>query len=128
MQPEIEISFRLRRKEVKEAIFAISEAVSAGYDVKDTLQAALPQFSPRRIALAIDALITANLAEVKLGVLKVHSEDMDVLFELLKKKFVLPLCLEDAKDPRMRREFIRKLGCRNPAGVEMLVIMKTKEA
>ena len=128
MQPVTEVSFLWRRWELKEAVFAITKAVAAGCDTKDSLQAALPQFSPRRIALAIDLLIAADMADVKLGVLEVHS-DMDVVFGLLKnEKFVLPLSLEEARAPGMCRKLIHGLGCRNPAGVEALVRMDAGEA
>lgn len=120
MQLQIELQFYWRRQDIKEAIFAVTKAVAAGYSTKDKLLAALPQFSTYRIALAIDALITADMAENNLGELTVHP-DMDIVFELLKGKFVLPLSVEDAKAPGVRRVLINKLGCKNPAGVEMLL-------
>ncbi|EKF9276420.1 hypothetical protein O1B68_002161 [Vibrio cholerae] len=120
MQPQIELQFYWRRQDIKEAIVAVTKAVAAGYDTKDKLLAALPQFSTYRIALAIDALITADMAENNLGVLTIHP-DMDVIFELLKGKFVLPLSVKDAKAPGVRRVLINKLGCKNPAGVETLL-------
>ena len=120
MQPQIELQFYWRRQDIKEAIVAVTKAVAAGYDTKDKLLAALPQFSTYRIALAIDALITADMAENNLGVLTIHP-DMDVIFELLKGKFVLPLRVKDATAPGVRRVLINKLGCKNPAGVETLL-------
>lgn len=120
MQPQIELQFYWRRQGIKEAIYAVTKAVVAGYDTKDKLLAALPQFSTYRIALAIDALITADMAENNLGSLTIHP-DMDIVFELLKGKFVLPLSLKDAKAPVVRRVLLNKLGCKNPAGVETLV-------
>lgn len=120
MQPKIELQFYWRRQDIKEAIYAVTKAVVAGYDTKDKLLAALPQFSTYRIALAIDALITADMAENNLGSLKIHP-DMDIVFELIKGKFVLPLSLKDAKAPVVRRVLLNKLGCKNPAGVETLV-------
>ncbi|MEF8700953.1 MAG: hypothetical protein V5B33_16875 [Candidatus Accumulibacter sp. UW20] len=126
MQPQIELQFYWRRQDIKEAIVAVTKAVAAGYDTKDKLLAALPQFSTYRIALAIDALITADMAENNLGALKIHP-DMDVIFELLKGKFVLPLRVKDAKAPGVRRVLINKLGCKNPAGVETLLNTNTAE-
>lgn len=120
MQPQIELKFYWRHQDIKEAIYAVTKAVAAGYDTKDKLLSVLPQFSTYRIALAIDALITADMAKNNLGSLTIHP-DMDVVFELLKGKLVLPLSLKDAKNPAMRRVFFNKLGCKNPAGVETLL-------
>lgn len=120
MQPQIELQFYWKRQDIKEAIVAVTKAVSAGYDTKDKLLAALPQFSTYRIALAIDALITADMAENNLGVLTIHP-DMDVIFELLKGKFMLPLTVKDAKARGVGRILINRLGCKNPAGVETLL-------
>ena len=71
-------------------------------------------------------LITADMAKNNLGRLTIHS-DMDIVFELIKSKFVLPLNLKDAKAPAMRRVLINKLGCKNPAGVEMLLNINAAE-
>lgn len=126
MQPKIELQFYWRRQDIKEAIYAVTKAVAAGYDTKDKLLAVLPQFSIYRIALAIDALITADMAKNNLGSLTIHP-DMDIVFELLKGKFVLPLSLKDAKAPAMRRVLLNKLGCKNPAGVETLLNINAAE-
>ncbi|SFQ11289.1 hypothetical protein SAMN05216419_10652 [Nitrosomonas cryotolerans] len=124
MHPQIELQFYWRHQDIKEAITAVAKAIAAGYDTKVKLLAALPQFSTFRIALAIDALITADMAENNLGTLSIHP-DMDIVFELLKGKFVLPLSLKDAKAPAIRRVLLNKLGCKNPAGVETLLNIST---
>ena len=134
MQPMTEVSFHWKHWEVcwevKEEIYAVTKAVSAKYNTKGKLLEALPQFAPRRIALAIDVLISANLAQVNFDVLEVQTYDMNVVFELVKndKKIEIPMSLEAAKDPSMVRRLIHGLGCRNPAGVETLVWMKTPKA
>ena len=127
MQPQIELNFYWKRQDIKEAIYAVTKAVTAGYNTRDKLLAALPQFSTNKIALAIDALITADMAENNIGFLSIHP-DMDIVFQLLKNKFVLPLSLEDAKSQRVRRVLINKLGSRNPAGVELLLNTQVAEA
>ncbi|MBW0295962.1 hypothetical protein B4P00_06905 [Shewanella xiamenensis] len=126
MQPQIELQFYWRRQDIREAIYAVTKAVAAGYDTKDKLLAVLPQFSTYRIALAIDALITADMAKNNLGTLTIHP-DMDIVFELLKGKFLLPLSLAAAKAPAMRRVLLNKLGCKNPAGVETLLHINVAE-
>lgn len=127
MHAQTELKFYWKRKEIKEAIFAVTKAVAAGYNTRDTLLAALPQFSKYRIALAIDALITADMAANNLGVLTIHP-DMDIVFELVKRPFVLPLTVADANARGVRRMLINRLGCNNPAGVDMLLKTKTFEA
>lgn len=126
MQPQIELQFYWKRQEIREAIAAVTKAVAAGYNTKDKLLAVLPQFSIHRIALAIDSLITADMAENNLGSLTIHP-DMDIVFELLKGKFMLPLSAKEAKAPGVRRVLINKLGCKNPAGVETLLKTNTAE-
>jgi hypothetical protein len=126
MQPQIELQFSWRRRAIKESIIAVTKAVCAGYNTKDKLTSALPQFSIYRIALAIDALITAGMAENSLGVLNINS-DMNIVFELADEKLLLPLAAEDADDA-MRRVIINKLGSKNPSGVESLLFAKVVEA
>ncbi|WP_312410249.1 hypothetical protein [Pseudescherichia sp.] len=120
MPSQIELQFYWRRQDIKEAIFAVTKAVEAGYDTKDRLLQALPQFSLNRIAMAIDSLISAGMAENNLGVLTIHP-DMNIVFELFKTKLVLPVSSEHRKIPELRRLIISKLGCKNPAGVEALL-------
>jgi hypothetical protein len=126
MQPQIELSFVWRRRSIKESIIAVTKAVGAGFNTKEALTASLPQFSIYRIALAIDALITAGMAENNLGVLSIHP-DMDIVFELADSKLELPLTVDEA-DASMRRVIINKLGFKNPAGVESLLRAKIVEA
>jgi hypothetical protein len=122
MQPQIELYFTWRRKAVKESIVAVTKAVAAGYNTKDKLTSALPQFSIYRLALAIDVLISAGMAENNLGVLNINT-DMDIVFELADTKFLLPLAVDDA-NALVCRAIINKLGCKNPAGVESLLHTK----
>jgi hypothetical protein len=126
MQPQIELSFVWRRRSIKESITAVTKAVGAGFNTKEKLTASLPQFSIYRIALAIDALITAGMAENNLGVLSIHP-DMDIVFELADSKLILPLTVDET-DASMRRVIINKLGSKNPAGVESLLHAKIVEA
>lgn len=126
MQPQIEMSFFWRRRSIKEGIIAVSKAVSAGYNTKENLTASLPQFSIYRIALAIDALITSGMAENNIGVLSIHP-DMDIIFELVNTKMVLPLTVDEV-DASMRRVIINKLGAKNPAGIESLLYARIVEA
>ena len=120
MQQQIEMQFQWKRHETKEVIVAVTKAVILGYNTKDKLLAALPMFSTYRIALAIDALITADMAENNFGVLCIHP-DMQIVFELLKRKFTLPMSEEQAKSPAVRRYMINQLGSSNPAGVDTLL-------
>ncbi|MDA3500085.1 hypothetical protein MKL32_00355 [Acinetobacter sp. AOR34_HL] len=124
---KVALQFYWRHFAIKEAIVAVAKAVMSGYNTKDTLLSALPQFSLHRIALAIDLLITADMLENNLGVLTIHT-DMNIIFELLNNKFELPLTMDDIQAPGIRRLLLNKLGCKNPAGVEMLLNIKYVEA
>ena len=124
---KVALQFYWRHFAIKEAIVAVAKAVMSGYNTKGTLLSALPQFSLHRIALAIDLLITADMLENNLGELTIHT-DMNIIFELLNNKFELPLSINEIQTPGIRRLLLNKLGCKNPAGVEMLLNIKYVEA
>ena len=120
MQQQVEMQFQWKRHETKEVIVAVTKAVILGYNAIDKLLAMLPMFSTYRIALAIDALITADMAENNFGVLCIHP-DMQIVFELLKRMFTLRMSEEQAKSPAVRRYMIIQVGSSNSAGVETLL-------
>ena len=124
---KVELQFYWRYFAIEEAVFAVTKAVMSGYNTKDKLLSVLPQFSLHRIALAIDLLITADMLENNLGELTIHT-DMNIIFELLNNKFELPLSINEIQTPGIRRLLLNKLGCKNPAGVEMLLNTKFVEA
>ena len=124
---KVELQFYWRCFAIEEAVFAVTKAVMSGYNTKDKLLSVLPQFSLHRIALAIDLLITADMLENNLGELTIHT-DMNIIFELLNNKFELPLSIHEIQTPGIRRLLLNKLGCKNPAGVEMLLNTKFVEA
>ena len=124
---KVELQLYWRHFAIEEAVFAVTKAVMSGYNTKDKLLSALPQFSLHRIALAIDLLITADMLENNLGELAIHT-DMNIIFELLNNKFELPLSIDEMQIPGIRRLLLNKLGCKNPAGVEMLLNTKFVEA
>ena len=124
---KVELQLYWRHFAIEEAVFAVTKAVMSGYNTKDKLLSALPQFSLHRIALAIDLLITADMLENNLGELTIHT-DMNIIFELLNNKFELPLSMDEMQIPGIRRLLLNKLGCKNPAGVEMLLNTKFVEA
>ena len=124
---KVELQFYWRYIAIEDAVFAVTKAVISGYNTKDKLLSVLPQFSLHRIALAIDLLITADMLENNLGELTIHT-DMNIIFELLNNKFELPLSMDEMQIPGIRRLLLNKLGCKNPAGVEMLLNTKYVEA
>ena len=124
---KVELQLYWRHFAIEEAVFAVTKAVMSGYNTKDKLLSVLPQFSLHRIALAIDLLITADMLENNLGELTIHT-DMNIIFELLNNKFELPLSMDEMQIPGIRRLLLNKLGCKNPAGVEMLLNTKYVEA
>lgn len=116
-----EITFQWRKRNLKESILAVCYAVRLGYTSRDQLLSALPQFSKSRILLSLDALFSANMAEVNMGVLSVNS-DMAILEEIVGKQIVLPMAaVDDEVKPRLIRSVTINLGLNNPAGVETLL-------
>lgn len=126
MQPQIKMTFSWRRAAMKESLIAISKAVSAGFNTRERLIAALPQFSVYRLALALDVLITADMAENHLGVLSIHP-DMERVFALAGSTLLLPIDIANV-DAAVRRIMLNKLGAKNPAGVESLLYIRIEEA
>ncbi|MGS1106958.1 hypothetical protein ACVCNH_11995 [Achromobacter anxifer] len=116
-----EITFQWRKPNLKESILAICYAVRLGYTSRDRLLAALPQFSKSRILLSLDALLSANMAEVNMGVLSIDP-DMAIVEEIVGRPIVLPLpAVDDEAKPRLIRKVVMNLGMNNPSGVETLL-------
>ena len=118
---KIEITFDWRKRNLKESILAVCYAVRLGYTSRDQLLSALPQFSKSRILLSLDALFSANMADVNMGVLSINS-DMTIVEEIIGKPIVLPIpVVEDEDKPKLIRSLIINLGLNNPAGAETLL-------
>ena len=116
-----EITFHWRKRNLKESILAVCYAVRLGYTSRDQLLNALPQFSKSRILLSLDALFSANMADVNMGVLSINS-DMIIIENIIGKPIVLPIpVVEDEDKPKLVRSITTKLGLNNPAGVETLL-------
>jgi len=116
-----EITFQWRKRNLKESILAVCYAVRLGYTSRDQLLSALPQFSQSRILLSLDALFSANMAEVNMGVLSINS-DMAIVEEFVGKPIVLPVpVVDDEAKPKLVRSITISLGLNNPAGVETLL-------
>jgi len=116
-----EITFHWRKRNLKESVLAVCYAVRLGYTSRDQLLSVLPQFSKSRILLSLDALFSANMADVNMGVLSINS-DMAIVEEIIGKPIVLPIpSMEDEAKPKLIRSVIFNLGLNNPAGVETLL-------
>lgn len=136
MQNNIEINFSWKPsyREISTTIIAVSRAIEAGHNTRETLLAVLPQFGRNRIILALDALFTAEMLENNIGVLTVH-KDMNIIFELLKGKYILPLkysdIIQSEDDKRLKSGISRiifyKFGCQNPSGAELLLNINIQE-
>lgn len=130
MQNNIEVTFSWQSsyRDIGTAIIAVSRAIVSGHNTRDTLLNALPQFNESRIVLALEALFTSEMLENNLGTLTVH-QDMNIVFELLKGKYILPLKYLDVIQSEERqypkteivRWIIYNFGCENPSGVELLL-------
>ena len=116
-----EITFHWRKRNLKESILAVCYAVRLGYTSRDQLLSALPQFSKSRILLSLDALFSANMADVNMGLLSINS-DMAIVEEIIRNPIVLPISLVEEEDkPKLIRSIAINLGLNNPAGVETLL-------
>lgn len=116
-----EINFYWRKRNLKESIQAVCYAVRLGYASRDQLLSALPQFSKSRILLSLDVLLSANMADVNMGVLSINS-DMAIVEEIIGKPIVLHIPLvKDEEKPKLIRSIMINLGFNNPAGVENLL-------
>lgn len=116
-----EITFHWRKRNLKESILAVCYAVRLGYTSRDQILSALPQFSKSRLLLSLDALFSANMADVNMGVLSINS-DMAIVEEIIGKPIVLPISVVENDDqPKLIRRITIKLGLNNPAGVETLL-------
>jgi hypothetical protein len=120
-----EITFHWRKKNLKDAVLAISYAVAWGYNTQEKMLLALPQFSKNRLLLALDLLFSSGMASANLGVLTV-SEDIHLIEQIVESKFELPIQEADLTPP-VRRKIALGLGLKNPAGIDVLLYTKTKE-
>ena len=125
LMAKTEISFHWRNANLKDAILAISYAVSLGYDTRELLQQALPQFSKNRLLLALDLLFSSGMASVNLGVLSV-SNDIKIIDQMVETKIQLPIAEEEITPP-VKRKIALSLGLSNPAGIDVLLFTRTKE-
>lgn len=119
------LSFHWRAPHSKESYVSICEAARLGYNTKESLLQALPQFSINRLILGLDRLITADMAHLNMGVLSVDT-DMQIIEALAAGQVLeLPLAAEqlERNDPLMH-EILAGIGIRNPAGA--LVLLKPK--
>lgn len=115
------ITFHWRKGNLKESILAVCYAVRLGYTSRDQLLRALPQFSRSRILLSLDALFSANMADVNMDVLSINS-DMAIVEEIIGNSIEIPIpVVEDKDKPKLIRSITINLGLNNPAGVETLL-------
>lgn len=119
MKSHITYRWRRSKENLKEPILAIYYAVKHGYNTRDDLIAALPQFSRSRLLLALDALLSANLAEINLDILSV-SEDVAIIQKIVNDPIDLDIAAEEVT-PAIIRQISMAIGLSNPAGVEALL-------
>lgn len=120
-----ELTFHWRNKNLKDAVLAIYYTVAWGYNTRDKLLMALPQFSKNRLLLALDLLFSSGMASANLGVLTV-SEDIRLIEQIVGMKFDLPFS-EGELTPPVKRKVALGLGLKNAAGIDVLLFTKTKE-
>lgn len=119
MKSQITYRWQRSKQNLKEPIYAIYYAVKHGYNTREDLLAALPQFSKNRLLLALDALLSANLAEINLNVLSV-SDDVAIIQKIVNDPIDLDMAAEDVTPPVIRQISIA-IGLSNPAGIDALL-------
>ncbi|MFZ7337026.1 hypothetical protein ACLS0R_12280 [Comamonas jiangduensis] len=113
----------------KEAIIAVSRAVAYGYNTREKILKVLPQFAPHRLVLAIDALVSSNMAQVNMGILSVHKDMtmVEVITKPTNTGFVIDMGIEELKKSSVMRQLYMEMGADNTAGVESLVYAQISE-
>lgn len=107
------LTFRWRAG--SEPCHAIGAAVRHGYDTREALLGALPQFSLSRLTLGMERLLAAGMAEIHFGRLTV-SGDLRIV-EVLAQGQPLDLPLDVASLDRITvLAVLARLGVRHPAG------------
>lgn len=126
--PNTKLTFRWRTTNAKECYLAICEAVRSGYNTREALLAALPQFSLNRLVLALDALIASGMAHANFGCLSV-SDDM-LIVEALAEDHTLELPIKTealTHNSPLLYEILSHLGLQNPSGALVLLSHRIKE-
>ncbi|CAG9269766.1 hypothetical protein [Paraburkholderia caribensis] len=98
----------------KECYQAIHAAVRLGYNTRDAIVAALPQFSVNRLMLALESLIAAEAATVR-DCQVTLAQDMQLLETIVQSPLFLPLKRTECTVPVVV-DILRRLGVTNPAG------------
>lgn len=123
--PPIRLTFSWRVMNAKECYLAICAAVRSGFDTRETLLAALPQFSVNRLVMALDTLIAADMAHINIG--RVVIDNDMLLIEALAAGHPLDLPLEAqqvARNAPLLNAILLGIGIKNPAGA--LVLLKSR--
>lgn len=128
---EASLTFRWKRLALKESVFAIQAAARRGHVTSTEVMAALPQFSPVRLTLALDALIASDLASVNNQVLWV-SPDVALLCKLSENPCTvhaqrLPDLNDRSNKEELARQYLIGQRAMNPEGMLALLKVDAKE-
>ena len=123
--PPVRLTFSWRAMNAKECYLAICAAVRFGFDTRETLLAALPQFSVNRLIVALDTLIAAEMAYINMGRLTIDKDMLIIEALAAGHPLDLPLEMQQLKrTPPLLNAILLSLGIKNPAG--SLVLLKSR--
>lgn len=107
------VEIRWKREIDNAECIAIMYAVDSGYNTRDDLIFALPQFSKNRIEAALTILFAAQLVTVQIDQLILAPDAMLIDEIMMSPNIILPIAADEVVIPFMLNVF-KQLGIENP--------------
>ena len=107
------VEIRWKREIDNAECIAIMYAVDSGYNTRDDLIFALPQFSKNRIEAALTILFAAQLVTVQIDQLILAPDAMLIDEITMSPNIILPIAADEVVIPFMLNAF-KQLGIENP--------------
>ena len=104
---------------------AIMYAIESGYNTRDALIFALPQFSKNRIEAALTILFASQLVTVQVDLLILSPDAMLIDKITISPNLILPIIADEVTIPFML-SILKKLGIENPGLVLDTVFFNSK--
>lgn len=119
------VEIRWKREIDNAECIAIMYAVDSGYNTRDDLIFALPQFSKNRIEAALTILFAAQLVTVQIDQLILAPDAMLIDEITMSPNIILPIAADEVVIPFMLNAF-KQLGIENPGLVLDVVFFNPK--
>lgn len=107
------VEIRWKREIENAECLAIMYAIDSGYNTRDALIFALPQFSQNRIEAALTILFASQLVAVQIEQLILSPDAMLIDEITMSPKLILPIVADEVTIPFMLSAF-KQLGIENP--------------